>query len=200
MQWFKRKVKVLQILLFKDITVDQEGAYTALQVGKKVFVTQNNKRIFETKGTNQWGQLKDLFVLHEGMPYEASLIVVKNSRHGLMMFSDLWNKFDDGSYGSNIVDAHDSGRIFYEPQTRIVSKTAHHYAVQEGNEVVLITANNYDNQEDGYHESYRMTGTLRRFIIFDCCGYAVMENADRVLIVTGFGEEGPGVLGKINLQ
>ncbi|PLR99282.1 hypothetical protein [Bacillus sp. T33-2] len=52
---------------------------------------------------------------------------------------------------------------------------------------------------EGHHESYRVQGTLRGLIIFDCCGYAVIEKEDGSIVAVGYGMEGLGELAQIKL-
>ncbi|MEW9053666.1 MAG: hypothetical protein AB2392_21070 [Neobacillus sp.] len=182
--------------------IQQQGIYTAQQKGERVYVSAPGGQLYETKGPAQLGKLKDLFVIFKETPVEAPLIVVESpGGKELKVFSDLWWKFNDGTYEDNRIDAYDSGRIFYEAKDKIVSKTAHHYAEQIGNEVAVITANNYDNLEEGYHESYRVEGTLRGLIIYDCCPYVVVEN-NGVLEVYGLGDHGfePAMFDTIDLN
>lgn len=170
--------------------IQYQNGYTALQKGERVYVSAAGGQLYETKGPEQLGKLKDLFVIFQGTPVEAPLIVVETpGKKELKVFSDLWWKFNDGTYEENRTTAYDSGRIFYEPKDKIISKTAHHYAVQEGNEVVVNTANNYDNLGEGYHESYRLEGKLRGLVIYDCCPYAVVER-NGVLSIHGHGTNG----------
>jgi hypothetical protein len=178
---------------------EAEGKFSALQIGNRVYVFDNENQIFTTRGAGQLGPLQDLFVLGQGTPYEVPFIVVKNSKKGLMVFSDLWPKFDDGTYSTDTIEAYDSGRVFYEAQTKIISKTAHHFAAQQNNEVILNTANDFDNLDKGYHESFRVEGVLRGLIVYDCCGYLVVENAEGTLEVYHAGEKGAEKIGEITL-
>lgn len=179
--------------------LEAEGKFSALQIGNRVYVFDNENQIFTTKGAGQLGPLQSLFVLGKGTPFEIPFIVVKNSKQGLMVFSDLWPKFDDGTYKLDTTTAYDSGRIFYEAKTKIVSKTAHHTAVQVKDEVILNTANDFDDLKKGYHESFRAKGKLRGLIVYDCCGYLVVENGEGVLEVYHAGESGAEKIGEITL-
>ncbi|WP_066306386.1 hypothetical protein [Bacillus sp. FJAT-29814] len=182
------------------IQTQTQGKYTALQKGERVYVSAPGGQLYETKGPAQLGKLKDLFVIFKDSPVEAPLIVVETpGQKELKVFSDLWWKFNDGTYEDNRIDAYDSGRIFYEAKDKIVSKTAHHYAVQEGNEVSVMTANNYDDLSEGFHESYRVDGTLRGLVIYDCCPYVVVEN-NGVLSIHGHGDTGLEQFDTINLN
>ncbi|CAH1217389.1 hypothetical protein PAECIP111893_04269 [Paenibacillus plantiphilus] len=179
--------------------LEAEGKFSALQIGNRVYVFDNENQIFTTKGAGQLGPLQSLFVLGKGTPHEIPFVVVKNSKKGLMVFSDLWPKFDDGTYAADTTTAYDAGRIFYEAKTNIVSKTAHHTAVQKNGEVILNTANDFDDLKKGYHESFRAKGTLRGLIVYDCCGYLVVENSAGVLEVYHAGETGAEKIGEITL-
>lgn len=90
------------------------------------------------------------------------------------------------TYANNTTDAYDSGRIFYQPQSKIVSKTGHHYAEQDGDRVRVYSLNNYDDLNSGFHESYNTEGTLRGLIIWNCCPYAVIEKDNGELVAFGF--------------
>jgi len=184
-----------------ELKLEQEADFTAVQINTKVYVFDGEKPIFQTKGTTQYGPLKDLFLLGEGTEHEVPMIVIQNRSKGLMVFSDLWPKFDkDDTYDKNTVDAYDCGRLFTKKQDKIVSKTSHHYAEQKGDEVVVYTANDFEDLKKGYHESYRVEGNLRGLIIYDCCAYGVVEDEDGKLIVYHAGEQGAEKIGMINLQ
>lgn len=182
-----------------NIKLETAGAYTSLQVGKSVYVFNDNGQIFQTSGTEQSGSLKDLFVLPYG-PETVPFILVNNEKNGLMVFSDLWPKLDkENKQADNTKDAYDSGRVFYTPQSKIVSKTSHHYAEQKGNEVVVYTANDFNDLQKGYHESFRVKGNLRGLILYDCCPYVVVENQNNELAVYHAGEKGADQVGTIDL-
>jgi len=170
-----------------NIKLETAGAFTSLAIGKNIYVYNDKGQIFQTKGAEQNGLLMELFTISYG-PEQVPLILVKN-KNGLMVFSDLWPKFAPDQ-ANNEIEAYDSGRVFYEPKSKIVSKTAHHYAEQIGDEAVVYTANNFDDLKEGYHESYRVKGKLRGLIIYDCCAYGVIANENNELIVYHAGEKG----------
>jgi len=169
------------------VKMETEGEFTSLAIGKNIYVYNDKGQIYQTKGDAQNGVLMDLFTITYG-PQQVPLILVKN-KTGLMVFSDLWPKFSPEK-ADDPVDAYDSGRVFYENQTKIVSKTTHHYAEQKGSEVVVYTANDFDDLKKGYHESYRVKGKLRGLIIYDCCAYGVVANENNELIIYHAGEKG----------
>jgi len=181
-----------------NVRLDTAGAYTSLQVGNQVYVFNEQGQQFQTKGVEQVGSLKDLFVIKYG-PQDVPLILVQNKKNGLVVFSDLWPKLNDEKIAENTIDAYDSGRVFYTAQNKIVSKTSHHYAEQVKDEVVVHTANDFDDLKQGYHESIRVKGKLRGLILFDCCPYVVVENANGELAVYHAGEEGAELSGTIDL-
>ncbi|WP_044640052.1 hypothetical protein [Risungbinella massiliensis] len=187
-------VKKIHNNLFKR-KVETEENYQAVQKGAWVVVYKNGQRIYHTKGTKQIGKLQDLFILHNGAGpnFEDALIAVKNPlvKDEYKVFSDLWEKFDDGTYDQNNVDAYDSGVIKLAPQNKIRSKTGHHYACQVGNKVEVYSLNNYDDMNSGFHMSYSVEGTLRGLIIHNCCPYAVVQKANGQLAVFGFEHRAP---------
>jgi hypothetical protein len=71
--------------------------------------------------------------------------------------------------------------------------------VQEGSEVIVYTANNFDDIGEDYHESYRLQGTLRGLVIYDCCAYAVVERNGE-LSIHGMGEKGLEQFDTLNLK
>lgn len=180
-----------------NIKLETAGAFTSLQIGDSVRVFGDSQQLFQTKGPQQVGSLRDLFVLPYG-PAQVPFILVKNDKNGLMVFSDLWPEFSKGKE-KDIEEAYDSGRVFYTPQAKIVSKTAHHYAEQIGNEAVAFIANDFKDLKKGYHEAIRVKGKLRGLIIYDCCPYLVVENEKNELIVYHAGEKGAEQAGTIDL-
>lgn len=180
-----------------NVKLETAGAFTALQIGKQVYTFNDKEQIFQTMGAEQTGSLQDLFVLPYG-PEQVPFIAVDNAKNGLMVFSDLWPKLAKDR-ASDKVEAYDAGRIFYTAQTKIVSKTSHHYAEQTGKEVVVYTANDFDDLKKGYHESIRVTGKLRGLILYDCCPYVVVENDKKELNVYHAGEKGAVQVGTIEL-
>ncbi|PYI50553.1 hypothetical protein [Paenibacillus flagellatus] len=183
-----------------QIRLETEGPFTSLQVGKWVYVFNDQEPIFHTKGGDQYGSLKDLFVLPFG-PEQVPFIVVRHPKSGLMVFTDQWPKLnaEEAEKPDPQSEAYDSGRIFDTAQTKIVSKTSHHYAEQEGDEVVVYTANDFDDLQKGYHESIRTKGKLRGLILYDCCPFVVVETADDELAVFHAGEQGALKAGVIDL-
>lgn len=186
--------KKIHTKLFKK-KVETEENYQAVQKGAGVVVYKNGQRIYHTKGMKQIGKVQDLFILHKGAGpnFEDALIAVKNPlvKDEYKVFSDLWEKFDDGTFAQNDVDAYDSGVIKLTPQKKIVSKTGHHYACQVGNKVAVYSLNNYDDMNSGFHMSYSVEGTLRGLIIHNCCPYAVVQKPNGQLAVFGFEHRAP---------
>ncbi|MBD0380200.1 hypothetical protein [Paenibacillus sedimenti] len=183
-----------------NIKLETAGSFTSLQVGSTIYVYDDQGQIFQTKGDNQNGSLKDHFTLPYG-PEQVPFILVKNSKNGLMVFSDIWPEFtkNNANKANDFVEAYDSGRVFYSPQTKIVSKTSHHYAEQSDKEVVVYTANDFTDLKKGHHESFRVEGKLRGLILYDCCPYVVVENSKNELAVYHAGEKGAVQVGTIDL-
>lgn len=176
-----------------------EGEFTSLQIGNTVYVYNSEGQIFKTAGVEQSGPLLELFTVPLG-PEQVPLILVNNKENGWMVFSDLWPKLADKEQIETDNDtAYDAGRIYAANQTKFFSKTKHHYGEQIGTESVVYTANDFDNLDKGYHESIRVEGSLRGLILYDCCPYLVVENADKELIVYHAGEGGAEVAGKLDL-
>ncbi|WP_438448683.1 hypothetical protein [Gorillibacterium sp. sgz5001074] len=181
------------------VKLETEGEFTSLQIGKTVYVYNADGQLFQTSGKGQKGSFQDLFVLPYG-PAQVPFVLVKNDE-GLKVFSDLWPEFtkDDKAKAEDTVEAYDSGRVFYTAQAKIVSKTGHHYAEQDGDEVVAYTANDFSDLDKGFHESIRVQGKLRGLILYDCCPYAVVEDKEGNVLVYHAGENGPIVAGSIDL-
>lgn len=182
------------------VKVETEGSFTSLQIANTVYVFHEDGPLFQTSGKGQTGSLKDLFVLPYG-PMQVPFVLVKNADNELKVFSDLWPEFtkDDEKKANDMVEAYDSGRVFYTAQDKIVSKTGHHYAEQDGKEVVAYTANDFKDLEKGYHESIRVEGKLRGLILYDCCPFAVVETDKGELLVYHAGEKGAETAGSIDL-
>lgn len=182
------------------VKLETEGAFTSLQIGGNAYVFDSEGPLFQTSGKDQSGSVKDLFVLPYG-PQQVPFILVKNEKNGLMVFSDLWPEFtkNDEKKATDSVEAYDSGRVFNAAQSKIVSKTTHHYAEQSGKEVVVYTANDFADLSKGYHESFRVSGKLRGLILYDCCPYAVVDDGGAALSVFHAGEQGAQLAGSIEL-
>jgi hypothetical protein len=171
-----------------NASLQTEGAFAALQVGKQVYVYNNDGQLYQTKGKERIGDLKDLFVIPYG-PMQVPMILIKNDKNGYMVFSDLWPKFAPGKETDSI-DAYFSGRVHAAPRDKIVTRTGHHYSEQIGDEVVTYTANDFDDIGKGFHESIRVKGKLRGLILFDCCAYVVVDDGKETLSVYHAGESG----------
>ncbi|MEI7027429.1 hypothetical protein WBG83_17210 [Paenibacillus sp. y28] len=175
---------------------ETDGAFTALQIGKKVHVYNENGQIFHTQELNQIGPLVDLFLLPDGSK-QLPFILVNNEENGLIAFTDLWPHLTSGlnTSASNTIDAYDSGRVFYTPQDKIISKTGLHYAEQKnGQKVVVYSANDYGDLEKGYREAFRTDGQLRGLILYDYKHpYVVVEKEGRIRVLqadsTGAAEQ-----------
>ncbi|MGC5326033.1 hypothetical protein [Brevibacillus sp. SYSU BS000544] len=197
--------QVLEASNNNKILLESEGEFNALQINNRVFVFQNENPLFQTKGEGQLGPLSDLFVLKlhtpDGNEMAIPLIAVKKSKSEYIVFSDLWPKFDDpdNSQADNTIDAYDAGRIYPVAKKKIVSKTKHHYADQIGKEVVVSTANDYDDLSKGYHESIRVEGKLRGLVLYDCCPYVVVEQ-DGKLNIFHAGANGAEQIGSVDLN
>lgn len=197
--------QVLEASNNNKILLETEGEFNALQINNRVFVFQNEEPLFQTKGESQLGSLGDLFVLKlhtpDGSEMSIPLIAVKRSKTEYTVFSDLWPKFDDPdqSQADNTIDAYDAGRIYTQSKKKIVSKTKHHYADQIGKEVVVSTANDYDDLSKGYHESIRVEGKLRGLVLYDCCPYVVVEQNGKLNIFHA-GENGAEHIGSVDLN
>jgi len=175
-----------------------EGGFAALQVGKQVFVYDENGQLFQTKGKERIGELKDLFVLPYG-PMQVPMVLIKNDKNGYMVFSDLWPEFAKGKETDQI-DAYYSGRVLPAPRDKIVSRTGHHYAERDGDEIVAYTANDFSDIKKGFHESIRVKGKLRGLVLFDCCPYLVVDDGKETLSVYHAGEKGAELAGSIAFE
>lgn len=181
-----------------------EDEFNAFQINNRVFVFKNEEPLFQTKG-EQLGQLGDLFTLNletpDGQHLNIPMIAVKKSSNEYMVLSDLWPKFDDPehSQADNTIDAYDAGRIYTTAKKKIVSKTKHHYADQVGKEVVVSTANDYEDLSKGYHESIRVEGKLRGLVLYDCCPYVVVEQSGKLNIYHA-SENGAQQVGSVDLN
>ena len=177
--------------------LETEAAFAALQVGKQVHVFNENGQLFQTNSTTRSGDLKDLFTIPYG-PEVVPMVLVANEKYGYMVFSDLWPKIVPGQE-KNTSEAYYSGRVTLKPQSKIVSRTKHHYAEKKGDEVIVYTANNFDDLSEGYHESMRVKGELRGLVLYDCCPYVVVDDGGEALSVYHAGEKGPEKGGEIEL-
>lgn len=166
-----------------------EGNFAALQSGKQVFVYSGDAPLYQTKGKDRVGDLVDLFVLPYG-PEQVPMVLIKNEKNGYMVFSDLWPEFAKGKEKDQ-VEAYYSGRVLPYAKDKIVSRTGHHYAERVGEEIVVYTANDFDDIKKGFHESIRVKGKLHGLILYDCCPYVVVDDGGESLSVYHAGEEGP---------
>ncbi len=188
----------LPVLTPINASLQTDGAFAALQVGKQVHVYTNDGQLYETKGKDRVGDLKDLFVIPYG-PMQVPMILIKSDKNGYMVFSDLWPKFAP-TKGDDTVDAYFSGRVHEAPRDKIVSRTGHHYAEVVGEEVVTYTANDFDDIGKGFHESIRVKGKLRGLILFDCCAYVVVDDGKETLSVYHAGETGAELASSIDFN
>lgn len=175
-----------------------EGSFAALQVGKQVYVYNNDGQLFQTKGKERTGDLKDLFVIPYG-PMQVPMILVKNDKNGYMVFSDLWPKILPGKE-QDTTDAYYSGRIHTSARDKVVTRTGHHYAEKTGDEVVVFTANDFDDLKKGFHESFRVKGDLRGLILYDCCPYLVVDDGKETLSIYHAGEKGAELASSIDFK
>jgi len=181
-----------------ETSVTTEGGFAAVQVGKQVYVYDTNGQLYQTKGKDRVGDLKDLFVLPYG-PMQVPMILIKNEKNGYMVFSDLWPEFAKGKEQDS-VDAYYSGRVHPAPRDKIVSRTGHHYAEKIGDEVVAYMANDFSDLKKGYHEAIRVKGELRGLILFDCCPYLVVDDGQETLSVYHAGKDGPELAASIEFK
>lgn len=175
-----------------------DGGFAALQVGKQVYVYNNDGQLYQTKGKERVGELQDLFVIPYG-PMQVPMILIKNDKNGYMVFSDLWPKFAEGKENDS-TDAYFSGRVHTSARDKIVTRTGHHYAEKIGDEVVTYTANDFDDISKGFHESIRVKGELRGLILFDCCAYVVVDDGKETLSVYHAGEKGAELASTIDFK
>ena len=178
--------------------VQTEGDFAAVQIEQQVYVYDKNGQLYQTKGKDRIGELKDLFVLPYG-PMQVPMILIKNDKNGYMVFSDLWPEFAKGKE-TDTVDAYYSGRIHAAPRDKVVSRTGHHYAEKDGDEIVAYTANDFTDLKKGFHESIRVKGELRGLILFDCCPYLVVDDGKDTLSVYHAGENGAELAGSIEFK
>ena len=176
-------------------SVQTEGDFAAVQIGKQVYVYDKNGQLYQTKGKDRIGDLQDLFVLPLG-PMQIPMILIKNDKNGYMVFSDLWPEFAKGKE-QDTVDAYFSGRVHASSRDKVVSRTGHHYAEKIGDEIVAYTANDFSDLKKGFHESIRVKGELRGLILFDCCPYLVVDDGQDTLSVYHAGENGAELAGSI---
>ncbi|QJD85369.1 hypothetical protein [Cohnella herbarum] len=181
-----------------EATLTKEGGFAALQIGKQVFVYNKDGQLFQTKGKERIGELKDLFVIPYG-PEKIPMILIKNDKNGYMVFSDLWPKIVPGKE-KDTTDAYYSGRIHTSARDKVVTRTGHHYAEKIGDEVVAYTANDFDDLKKGFHESIRVKGELRGLILYDCCPYLVVDDGKETLSVYHAGENGPELASSIEFK
>lgn len=181
-----------------EATLTKEGGFAALQVGKQVFVYNKDGQLFQTKGKERIGELKDLFVIPYG-PEQIPMILIKNDKNGYMVFSDLWPKIVPGKE-KDTTDAYYSGRIHTSARDKVVTRTGHHYAEKIGDEVVAFTANDFDDLKKGFHESIRVKGELRGLILYDCCPYLVVDDGKETLSVYHAGKNGPELASSIEFK
>ncbi|MFC4100872.1 hypothetical protein [Paenibacillus xanthanilyticus] len=174
-----------------------DGAFAALQVGNKVSVHDEKGQLFQTNGKFHNGTLKDLFVVEYG-PMQVPMVVVQNKGE-LLVFSDLWPEFAKGKENNNI-EEYFCGRILTKAANKYVTRTGHHFAQQVGGKVEVYTANDFGDLKKGHHKSFEMTGKLRGLLLFDCCPYAVIENADGTVGIYHAGENGPEQITTVNLS
>lgn len=179
-------------------SVQTEGDFAAVQIEQQVYVYDKNGQLYQTKGKDRIGELKDLFVLPYG-PMQVPMILIKNDKNGYMVFSDLWPEFAKGKE-NDTVDAYYSGRIHAAPRDKVVSRTGHHYAEKDGDEIVAYTANDFTDLKKGFHESIRVKGELRGLILFDCCPYLVVDDGKDTLSVYHAGENGAELAGSIEFK
>ncbi|XID91232.1 hypothetical protein ACF3MZ_22340 [Paenibacillaceae bacterium WGS1546] len=179
-------------------SLQTEGGFAALQIGNQVFVYDENGPLYQTKGKDRIGDLKDLFVLPYG-PMQVPMILIKNDKNGYMVFSDLWPEFAKGKE-NDPVEAYFSGRVHPSARDKIVSRTGHHYAERDGDEIVAYTANDFSDLKKGFHESIRVKGELRGLILFDCCPYLVVDDGKETLSVYHAGETGAELAGEIDFK
>lgn len=181
-----------------SVTLNTEGAFTALEINNQVRVFDKNGQLFKTEGADRVGKLKDLFILPYG-PQQVPFILVENKKNGYLVFSDLWPEFSKGKE-SDTEEAYYSGKIFGSAVKKMYSKTKHHYAEMQGNEAVAFTANDFGDLSKGYHESIRVEGKLRGLILYDCCPFLVVEDENKKLVVYHAGETGAEQAGSIVLN
>ncbi|MCD9022177.1 hypothetical protein [Cohnella silvisoli] len=179
-------------------SVQTEGGFAAVQVGNQVYVYNKDGQLYQTKGKERVGDLTDLFILPYG-PEQLPFILIKSAKNGYMVFSDLWPEFAKGKENDPIA-AYYSGRVLPTTQTKIVSKTGHHYAEKVGDEIVAYTANDFKDIKKGFHESIRVKGNLRGLILYDCCPYLVVDDGKDTLSVYHAGENGPLLAGSIDFK
>jgi len=178
--------------------LETEGAYVALQVGKKISVHNEQTQLFQTNGKFHNGELVDLFVLPYGEEQIPFILVNTDNSGSFNVFSDLWPEFAKGKEG-NATEEYYSGRVFNRPLTKLWSKTKHHYAEMQGDEAVAFTANDFSDISKGYHESVRVKGELRGLILYDCCPYLVIEDENEQLVVFHAGMTGAEKAGSIEM-
>lgn len=179
-------------------SIQTEGGFAAVQIEKQVYVYDKDGQLYQTKGKDRIGELKDLFVLPYG-PMQVPMILIKNDKNGYMVFSDLWPEFAKGKE-TDTVDAYYSGRIHAAARDKVVSRTGHHYAEKIGDEVVAYTANDFSDLKKGFHESIRVKGELRGLILFDCCPYLVVDDGKDTLSVYHAGENGAELASSIEFK
>ncbi len=179
-------------------SIQTEGGFAAVQIEKQVYVYDKDGQLYQTKGKDRIGELKDLFVLPYG-PMQVPMILIKNDKNGYMVFSDLWPEFAKGKE-TDTVDAYYSGRIHAASRDKVVSRTGHHYAEKIGDEVVAYTANDFSDLKKGFHESIRVKGELRGLILFDCCPYLVVDDGKDTLSVYHAGENGAELASSLEFQ
>jgi len=182
-----------------ETKLQTESAYAALQVGKKIFVHNEQSQLFQTNGKFHDGDLVDLFVLPYGEEQIPFILVNTDNSGSYNVFSDLWPEFAQGKEGDTI-EGYYSGRVFDRTLTKLWSKTKHHYAEMQGDEAVAFTANDFSDIAKGYHESIRVKGKLRGLILYDCCPYLVIEDDNKQLAVFHAGMTGAELAGTIELQ
>ncbi|MFP7288130.1 hypothetical protein SFC15_18095 [Shouchella clausii] len=177
--------------------LETDGVFAALQVGKKVFVHDDKGQLFQTNGKYHNGNLKDLFTVPYG-PTPVPMVVVQNDA-GYLVFSDLWPEFAKGKEQDNI-EEYFCGRILGKATDKYVTKTGHHYAKQVGGKVEVYTANDFKDLKKGHHKSFEVNGKLRGLLLFDCCPYVVIENADGSVGVYHAGEKGAEQIAAVDLS
>ncbi len=175
-----------------------EGRFAALQVGKTISVHNDTGQLFQTNGKFHNGELVDLFVLPYGEEQIPFIMVNSDNSGSFNIFSDLWPEFAKGKE-QDPSEEYYSGRVFNRPLAKLWSKTKHHYAEMQGDEAVAFTANDFGDISKGYHESVRIKGSLRGLILYDCCPYLVVEDANKQLQVYHAGMTGAEAAGTIEL-
>jgi len=179
-------------------SVKTEAGFAAAQIGKQVYVYDKNGQLFRTQGKDRVGDLQDLFVIPYG-PQAIPMILIKNDKNGYMVFSDLWPKIVPGKE-KDTTDAYYSGRVHPTARDKVVTRTGHHYAEKDGEEIVVYTANDFDDLKKGFHESFRVKGELRGLILYDCCPYLVVDDGKDTLSVYHAGENGAELASSIEFK